>query len=475
MSAASTVRVKDFGPIAEASVDLKPLTIFMGPNNSGKSYLALAVYCLFRTLAGEPITGGGSARTRPILSGTLDSLEQARADIIRTWPDARSVPDEPIKVGEMPSGLQMALLEANNSLGNAFAIQFQTELERCYGTEMGGLAKRSSSLTGPSFEIEFSQPDKAFSCEMVAAHDRMVVKSWENNLLERAVQIGPMFLPYRDLIDDVGRSVMFIMLDLETGSQRPGRMTHYIPASRSGLLLVHKTLIGNIVDSVSRSWVEPFATPKLTGVETDFIRALQMSAPGKSPNANLQGVISFLENDIAHGSLYMDQTLEPPEVRYENDIDSFSIHQVSSMVSEIAPIVLYLRHHVREGHLFIIEEPESHLDAANQMKLARAIAMLVNAGVYVLITTHSDFFVKQLDNLLLVSQLTPRRRAARKYSATEVLQPSDVGAYMFEPGPEGSIVRTLEVTADGGIPTEPFSDAHTDLYDEAIALEHTAR
>ena len=57
------------------------------------------------------------------------------------------------------------------------------------------------------------------------------------------------------------------------------------------------------------------------------------------------------------------------------------------MVSEIAPIVLYLKHLVREGHLFIIEEPESHLDAANQMKLARAIAMLVNAGVYVLITT----------------------------------------------------------------------------------------
>jgi predicted ATPase len=171
----------------------------------------------------------------------------------------------------------------------------------------------------------------------------------------------------------------------------------------------------------------------------------------------------------------MDQTLEPPEVRYENDIDSFSIHQVSSMVSEIAPIVLYLKHLVQEGHLFIIEEPESHLDAANQMKLARAIAMLVNAGVYVLITTHSDFFVKQLDNLLLVSQLTPRRRAARKYSATEVLQPSDVGAYMFEPGPDGSTVRTLEVTADGGIPTEPFSDAHSDLYDEAIALEHIAR
>ena len=469
------VRVKDFGPIAEASVELKPLTVFMGPNNSGKSYLALAIYCLFRTLTGEPIAGGGSARQRPLILGNLDSLEQARADIIRAWPDARSVPYKPIKVRDMPDGLQAALLEASESFENAFAIQFQRELERCYGTDIGSLVKRSTSLTGSGFELAFSQPDKAFACDMLGAYGRMVVKSWRNNLLEQTVQIGPNFPSYRDFVDDVGRTIILMMFDLDAGSERPGRIAHYIPASRSGILLVHKTLVGNIVDSASRAWMEPSATPKLTGVVTDFIRALSMSAPDKPPNAALQGVVSFLENHIAYGSLYMDQTLENPEVRYENDMGSFSIHQVSSMVSEIAPVVLYLRHLVREGHLFIIEEPESHLDAENQMKLARAIAMLVNAGVHVLITTHSDFFLKQLDNLLLLSQLTPRRRAARGYAAAEVLRPSDVGAYMFEPGPGGSTVHTLEVTADGGIPTEPLSDAHSYLYDEAIALEHSPR
>ena len=475
MAAPTTVRVKDFGPIAEASVDLKPLTVFMGPNNSGKSYLALAVHCLFRTLVGEPLAGGGTARTRPrVLTGTLDLLEQARADIIQAWPDARSVPDKPLKVGEMPNGLQAALLEANDSLGTAFAMQLQKELERCYGTDIDSLAKRSSSLTGPDFEIGISQPDKAFSCHMRAADGSVVVKSWKNNLLEQTIQIGPMSFSYHDLID-VGWSVLFMAFELETSSQRPGRIPHYIPASRSAILFAHKTLVGNLLDSASRAWVEPIATPKLTGIVADFIRALLISPQDKSPSPRLQKVISFLENNIARGSLHIAQTLEYPEVRYENDIGRFSLHQVSSMVSEIAPIVLYLKHLVQEGHLFIIEEPESHLDAANQMKLARAIAMLVNAGVYVLITTHSDFFVKQLDNLLLLSQLTPRRRAARKYSATEVLQPSDVGAYMFEPGPDGSTVRTLEVTADGGIPTEPFSDAHSDLYDEAIALEHIAR
>ena len=88
------------------------------------------------------------------------------------------------------------------------------------------------------------------------------------------------------------------------------------------------------------------------------------------------------------------------------------------MVSEIAPIVLYLKYLVRPGHLFIIEEPESHLDADNQRKLARAIAMLVNANVKVLITTHSDYCVNQINNLLMLSQISARRRASRKYSSS---------------------------------------------------------
>ena len=33
-----TVSAKDFGPIVEGKVDLKPLTIFMGRSNTGKSY-----------------------------------------------------------------------------------------------------------------------------------------------------------------------------------------------------------------------------------------------------------------------------------------------------------------------------------------------------------------------------------------------------------------------------------------------------
>jgi predicted ATPase len=37
------VEVENFGPISSGRVRLKPLTIFIGPNNSGKSYTAMLI------------------------------------------------------------------------------------------------------------------------------------------------------------------------------------------------------------------------------------------------------------------------------------------------------------------------------------------------------------------------------------------------------------------------------------------------
>jgi predicted ATPase len=34
------IYVKDFGPVAEADIELKPLTVLMGPNNTGKTYIS---------------------------------------------------------------------------------------------------------------------------------------------------------------------------------------------------------------------------------------------------------------------------------------------------------------------------------------------------------------------------------------------------------------------------------------------------
>lgn len=53
-----------------------------------------------------------------------------------------------------------------------------------------------------------------------------------------------------------------------------------------------------------------------------------------------------------------------------------------------------------------------------------------------------------------------------------MLTPSDVSAYVFEPGGRGTQVTPLSVEGDYGISTESFDAVHRALYDEAVKMEH---
>ena len=248
--------------------------------------------------------------------------------------------------------------------------------------------------------------------------------------------------------------------------------SHYLPAGRTGILQGHKTLAGLIVDRASSAWIEPLEVERLPGVIMDLIRALILLEHNDPSSRKITKIVEFLEASVVDGTVDLERQLAYPAISYTNEAGEFQLHQVSSMVSEITPLVLFLKHLVQPGHFFILEEPESHLDPANQRRLARAIAMMVNAGVRVLVTIHSDLVLTQINNLMQASQLPSRRRLSMGYKAAEVLSPSDVAAYVFEPDRDGTEVLPLPIDSDQGISTESFDKVHRALYDEAIQMEH---
>ena len=46
------IGVRNFGPIDRGLIDLRPLTVFAGPSNTGKTYLSILAYALHRSLGG---------------------------------------------------------------------------------------------------------------------------------------------------------------------------------------------------------------------------------------------------------------------------------------------------------------------------------------------------------------------------------------------------------------------------------------
>ena len=210
------VRVKDFEPIAEASVDLKPLTVFMGPNNSGKSYLALAIYCLSRTLSGEPTLGGigtnllGLPRKYPF---SREIFRQVKAEIKKAWPNARSFPNGPIKVRDMAHGLQEVLLIAVWSFANAFSSDFGRELERCYGTDIGMLARKRGAPNDVSLKVGISQPDSGLAWEVEGTAGNTITTTLDSSLLERTIDVRADGLTYREMIEDPHYILVRLMTD----------------------------------------------------------------------------------------------------------------------------------------------------------------------------------------------------------------------------------------------------------------------
>ena len=144
------------------------------------------------------------------------------------------------------------------------------------------------------------------------------------------------------------------------------------------------------------------------------------------------------------------------------------------MVSDLAPVVLFLKYLVFQDDLLIFEEPESHLHPAAQRRLARGIARLVNAGVRVLITTHSDVFVSQINNLLRISYASERWLREKGFAPEECLKHEDVGAYQFgtAEGLSGTGVKRLEIRPDIGIDDDMFGNVVHELYEESILVQN---
>ena len=109
------------------------------------------------------------------------------------------------------------------------------------------------------------------------------------------------------------------------------------------------------------------------------------------------------------------------------------LHLASSSARGLSDLYFFLRHVARRNHLLVVDEPESHLDTANQILLARLLARLVHAGLKVLLTTHSDYLIKELNNLIMLScDFKNKAKVIKrlKYARDDCIAPGRIRAYV---------------------------------------------
>ncbi|MFS8069179.1 MAG: AAA family ATPase, partial [Byssovorax sp.] len=148
-----------------------------------------------------------------------------------------------------------------------------------------------------------------------------------------------------------------------------------------------------------------------------------------------------------------------------------------SLVTELAPVILVLRH-MQDFPVLILEEPEAHLHPRMQRVLAQVIVRLIRKGLYVWITTHSENFCQQINNFMKIGAVEDREKLRAElqtkfgysYGEQDYLTQDDIAGYAFINEGDHSVVKELKKHADGlSMPT--FNQEMVALSKEVLFLE----
>ena len=208
---------------------------------------------------------------------------------------------------------------------------------------------------------------------------------------------------------------------------------YYLSAPRGGIMETRGVIISSLVESATRIGLERFhEDATLSGVTADFLKQIINYDERRAPSDEMSGVAKFLEDKVLRGEIEVRRNAAGSlEFRYrpQKSEQALTMSRSSSMVSELAPLVLFLRGIVQPGDTLIIEEPEAHLHPRAQTEMALTLARLVRADVRVIITTHSDWLLEQIGNLVREGEVM--KLGKNKSEPATWLTKEEVGAWWF--------------------------------------------
>lgn len=203
----------------------------------------------------------------------------------------------------------------------------------------------------------------------------------------------------------------------------------------------------------------------------DFLEQIVNYNEKKSPPSNVSRVAEQLESELLEGKIEVKRPTPEASTEFlyrpKQAKETLRMSHSSAMVSELAPLVLFLRSIVGQGDLLIIEEPESHLHPGAQTVIAQTLARLIRAGVQVLITTHSTYLLQQIGNLIREGEL--RKRGESTNESEDYLNAEEVGAWQFH---KNKPVEELPFDLVEGIEPEDHLDIAEDLYNRSAGLQN---
>ena len=248
----------------------------------------------------------------------------------------------------------------------------------------------------------------------------------------------------------------------------------YFPTARTGFILTYKALIGNAVREIftERQMEKETVKKLLTKPNVDFLYNLSKIS-SQFIQDKYEDIIDFMEQNLIFGKMI---TSDSPtsDVLYkpQNSGEALPLHITSGVVTELAPLLLMLKHIPIDT--ILIEEPEISLHPKLQLEMARTLIRIVNKGTSVFVTTHCDIIIQHINNMIKANELKNKEDFLKQYNYTkeDLLQRDIVGLYQFDVQENGKTKVTRIPCGDYGFEAITFYNILKNINDQIDEIEN---
>ena len=406
------INIKELGAIKEGTIDLsKKLNVFCGPNGTGKTYMAYVIYGLLKSQM--------HVGTDEVLAKEL--IEKRKTNY---------------KIN----------FDALNRYRKSILENFKDDFDSLFGIGED-LAKQYFENT----EISFNETNEEFKKQIIDCEFKTIISfrkidievTKETNNEYLVLEIEDKAISNKD-IDSLNFLLYSSILSLL--ATHPISSTYILPVERNSIFTFSKELSISKQEAVDhfhamtgKNKIDRFDLlfKKTTRYPLPIKDGLMIADDLAEIKKNTSRFFDFateIENDLLHGKV---QISSDGELQFKPDKAPkrvLHIHMTASIIKSLSSLVIYLKHIAQKNDLIIIDEPEINLHPDNQIILTKLFARLINKGFKLLISTHSDYVVRELNNLIMLSSGKPEIEILKKefgYVADEYILKDDIAVHYF--------------------------------------------
>ena len=382
-------RLGSIGPVPSAEIRLAGMTVITGGNNTGKTYLAHSIFGVLDSVLHRYTASGFYRRDRiaienaELISQQLDSEGVARLELAPLEPALQEL------VSHISKGVASRLgsrFAADPTLFSQAEIQARVS-NLDYSVLQGFSRTVRIGRSDAAIEIRYDAETQSLIFETLAGYADTAperVQFWVRAAATEAMLRAAVPGVFISSAERTGAVIFQRELDYTAAQLLDALYESENPAEREAVVRNHD-----------------FARPAAVDANIDFIRRIPDMRREPSPIVKANPAIQILIEGMAGGRY----KATGQQLTFDTGQVSLPLIASSSAIRSLVDLNFYILYRAKPGDFLIIDEPELNLHPANQRKLARLLALVHNQGVKVLITTHSDYIVRELSALVSLSSV----------------------------------------------------------------------